>query len=142
MRVLLVLLMSSCAVVSAWLSDGRWLAAQMEREWLAMQAYRPPRIQATPTAFGLPLPVLRVGMEVRVQMLEHEWLNLRDAPDTTSAVLALLRDGTRLTLLEGPLQQGGYRWWRVQAGGREGWCVEETDTVLAITMLPTATPVP
>jgi len=138
--VLLLILLSSCGVLSSWMTHAPWLAARVEPEIMAVQTHYRPVNAMTPTPFALPQPVLSVGMRVRVQMLENEWLNLRSFPSTQGEVIAMLRDGTWLTLLEGPIERDGYRWWRVQVSGREGWCVEQAGDVLAITLPPTATP--
>ena len=49
-------------------------------------------------------------------------LRLRVGPGLTYETLQTLKDGTHLTVLEGPEQADGYKWWRVQTDdGQEGW---------------------
>jgi uncharacterized protein YgiM (DUF1202 family) len=138
---LAVVMMSVCGVVSAISSEVMWAGAQVERELLAVRASLQVRPQGTPTPFGMPSAILSVGMDARVQMLDDEWLNLRSEPTRSSEVLAMLKDGARLVLLEGPIEAEGYLWWKVLVGGREGWLVEQAgDTQAVITIRETATP--
>ena len=142
MRVwLAMVMMTVCGLVSAVSSEVLWVGAQVERGLLAVQSSVQVRPQGTPTPFGMPLAILSVGMDARVQMLEDEWLNLRSEPTRSSKVLAMLKDGARLVLLQGPLEAEGYRWWKVMVGGREGWLVEQAgDTLAVVTIRETATP--
>lgn len=49
-------------------------------------------------------------------------LNLRAQPTTQSRRVATLKEGTELTVLDGPEEAGGYVWWQLQtADGTEGW---------------------
>ncbi len=133
MRGLLVGLM---VVMCGWLTGLEMAARQAlvaaEREWLTFQVYAQPPVLATPTPFARPAPLLQAGMSVRVQMREGEWLNLRDAPGLQGRVITMLRDKTPLTLIEGPYEADGLRWWKVRTRWQEGWCVEQAGDVLAL----------
>lgn len=81
-----------------------------------------------PTPFPTPEMVLRPGASMRVQLAEGTWLNLRAGPGTNYAVRMLLKDGTHLTILDGPVEAEGFRWWQVRTDkGKEGWVVDVID---------------
>jgi hypothetical protein len=64
------------------------------------------------------------GALVVVQGTLGAGLNLRTEPSTgtESRVVTNVREGTVLTVLEGPEEADGYTWWRMRApGGEEGW---------------------
>jgi hypothetical protein len=62
------------------------------------------------------------GALVVVQDTLGAGLNLRAEPDTTARVITNAREGTVLTVLEGPQQAGQYTWWKLRTpGGEEGW---------------------
>ncbi|MBN1200298.1 MAG: SH3 domain-containing protein [Anaerolineae bacterium] len=64
-----------------------------------------------------------VGDVVRVQTTGGDTLNLRAEPG--GEVLTRLADGTPVTILDGPRDVDGYRWWQVRTGdGLVGWAVE------------------
>jgi cytoskeletal protein RodZ len=49
-------------------------------------------------------------------------LNLRQQPSTYAKVVGTAREGTVLTVLEGPSEADNYVWWKVRApDGTEGW---------------------
>ena len=65
---------------------------------------------------------IRPGSLVVVQGTQGAGLNLREEPSTTSAVAGKAREGTVLTVLEGPTEADDYVWWKVRApDGVEGW---------------------
>ena len=65
---------------------------------------------------------LTVGGTAWVQKAGGQSLRLRDRPGLQSNAFAGLAPGTQMTLLEGPVQDDGYPWWRIRAAdGREGW---------------------
>lgn len=101
-------------------------------------------IPLTPTLFPTPLPLLRSGMAALVQT-GGDVLFLRDAPGTEGEILLYLYDDDVVTLLEGPVENGLYRWWRVRTeDGVEGWAAAASGELT--TLLPdvprTATPTP
>lgn len=70
-------------------------------------------------------PTLAVGGRARIHTTEGDRLRIRSGPGTSYAVLFQLPDGTPVTLLEGPIPGGDYKWWRIQTDdGRSGWAVE------------------
>ncbi|MFQ3645825.1 MAG: SH3 domain-containing protein [Anaerolineae bacterium] len=137
MRGLLVLLMMGCGWLTSLEMAGRQALVVAEREWLALQVYAQPPLRITPTPFNRPAPLLQPGMNVRVQMREGEWLNLRESPGLQGRVITMLRDKTRLTLVEGPVEVDGLRWWRVRTRWQEGWCVEQAGDTLALVVIDT-----
>ncbi len=80
---------------------------------------------ASPTSAPAAQPVptaVAIGVTAEVDA-GGNGLNLREGPGLTFQVLALLPDGTRLEVLDGPQEVDGYTWWRVRTldDGREGW---------------------
>jgi hypothetical protein len=62
-------------------------------------------------------------------------LNVRATPDTAAAIVEVLPPGAVVTILEGPVEAGGYTWWRVRLPSTaEGWVVENTGEIQ--TLLP------
>ena len=70
-----------------------------------------------------PLPTeIRPGALVVVQGTKGAGLNLRQQPTTYGKVVSNAREGTVLTVLEGPKEADGYVWWKARApDGTEGW---------------------
>lgn len=86
----------------------------------------PPVLPATP-ADSRPLGV---GDVVRIFTTEGDALNMRSAPGTGFSVVTRLPANTSVTLIEGPVDADGFRWWRVRtASGVEGWVVEAADGI-------------
>jgi hypothetical protein len=76
---------------------------------------------ATPEATTLPTEI-GPGALVVVQNTKGAGLNLRQQPTTYAKVVGNAREGTVLTVLEGPTEADGYAWWKVRApDGAEGW---------------------
>jgi hypothetical protein len=52
-------------------------------------------------------------------------LNVRDHPgtDQTTPVLFVLQPGTRVEVVDGPMQAEGLSWWKVRVANQDGWCV-------------------
>ena len=74
-----------------------------------------PEETAEPTGIG-------PGALVVVQDTRGAGLNLRQQPSTYAKVMGSAREGTVLTVLEGPTEADGYVWWKVRApDGTEGW---------------------
>lgn len=49
-------------------------------------------------------------------------LNLRETATTSAGIVVAAREGTVLTVLEGPAEADGYTWWKVRTPeGKEGW---------------------
>jgi hypothetical protein len=69
-------------------------------------------------------PVFEIGDNAHIQTTEGESLNIRDAPSTGN-VLAMLPNGTRVTVRGGPRFVDGGRWWQIQTSdGITGWATE------------------
>jgi hypothetical protein len=78
-----------------------------------------PEATSPPTAIG-------PGALVVVQGTKGAGLNLRQQPTTYAKVVSNAREGTVLTVLEGPKEADGYTWWRVRApDSTEGWVAGE-----------------
>jgi uncharacterized protein YgiM (DUF1202 family) len=89
-------------------------------------------ITQTPTAtVVLPITVtpkpeifteIATGATVVVQGTLGGGLNLREEPSTNSKVVTNVKDGTALTVVDGPREANGYTWWQLEASdGKEGW---------------------
>jgi hypothetical protein len=66
----------------------------------------------------------KVGDTVRVTTGDTA-LRFRAEPLRDAAVVGLAEDGDLLTLLDGPQDSEGYRWWRIQdSNGAQGWAIE------------------
>jgi hypothetical protein len=89
-------------------------------------------ITQTPTAtVALPITVspepetfteIATGATVVVQGTLGGGLNLRDEPSTYSKVVINVKDGTVLTVLDGPRDADDYTWWHLKTSdGKEGW---------------------
>ena len=78
---------------------------------------------ATFTVTPVPGTALSVGQPARVAA--PDWLNMRDQPTSAGQLLLLLPGNQRVTVLEGPVEAEGFRWWRVDdGGGNVGWVAE------------------
>ena len=66
-----------------------------------------------PLALGTPPTITRGDV---VQVVNGN-LNLRTAPDTSASIIRLLRERTRLNVLEGPHSADGYQWCGVNEPG-------------------------
>lgn len=140
---------------TVWVDDGQWriiwaTTGQADVSgWtrLAMPINDPDPLdmQAVPTILPTARALRYIGFEGQLQTLEDDYLNLRDAPSTNSNVLALLENGVRFTLIDGPIEAEGFTWWQVRVAGRTGWIVESLPDLLTIiprqpTPEPSATP--
>lgn len=82
---------------------------------------------AAPTATFTPTPIpgsaLSVGQPARV--VAPDGLNMRDQASSAGQLLLLLGANQRVTVVEGPTDAEGFRWWRVDdGGGNVGWVAE------------------
>jgi len=65
------------------------------------------------------------GAMVNVAGTGGSGLNLRQQASTYAKVMTNAKEGTVLTVLEGPKEADGYVWWMVRApDGTEGWAAE------------------
>ncbi|HEX2620704.1 MAG TPA: WD40 repeat domain-containing protein, partial [Phototrophicaceae bacterium] len=70
---------------------------------------------------------LAIGMEAVINSSNGDKIRMRQQPDTTNNenIVESLPDGSKITLLEGPIRANGFTWWRVQAeDGAEGFVAE------------------
>jgi len=67
-----------------------------------------------------------IGVEVRVTGAGADGLSFRSGPDKDQyARLKFLEDGDVLTVLDGPEEANGYRWWRLEdEEGTVGWAAD------------------
>jgi hypothetical protein len=78
---------------------------------------------ATFTVTPVPGTALAIGQPARV--VAPDGLNMRDQPTSSGQLLLLLPSNQRVTVLEGPTEAEGFRWWRVDdGGGNVGWVAE------------------
>jgi methionine-rich copper-binding protein CopC len=73
--------------------------------------------------FSTSLPPLSVGSNVQVANTGGLGISLRSTPAYLadgSNIIGVLPEGTRLKIIGGPQQSGGYTWWNV-AGSQVGW---------------------
>lgn len=82
---------------------------------------------AAPTATFTPTPIpgtaLANGQPARV--VAPDGLNMRDQPTSGGQLLLLLPSNQRVTIVEGPQDAEGFRWWKVDDGqGNVGWVAE------------------
>ncbi len=86
-----------------------------------------PTATTSPTNTPTPEPGLRAGVQARVVNVGEAALLARQAPDANAPVQTRLQEGTLVTILEGPVEAGGFTWWLVQdAESNGGWSAEGT----------------
>jgi hypothetical protein len=67
-------------------------------------------------------PEIGPGATVVVKGTGGRGLNLRAEPSTQSKLVDTLKEGTAVTVLEGPEEANGFVWWKVRTkAGKEGW---------------------
>jgi hypothetical protein len=83
----------------------------------------PPPEEPSPT----PAPEeIGPGATVTVKGTGGAGLNLRARPTTSSRLVATIKEGAKLLILEGPERADGYVWWQVQTeAGNTGWAAEK-----------------
>ncbi len=92
-----------------------------------------PSLTPTPTATATPLPAacadapvprLVVGEQGRVLDEDPSPINMRSGPGTGNERIAQVPAGAFFDVLEGPLCEDGYFWYRINADGLDGWVAE------------------
>lgn len=76
---------------------------------------------------GTPSPRMKVGMKGRVSYTDGTPLRLRREPfyDLDKNYKRDLREGTRFTVIDGPVCEDGYVWWEIQTSDDHiGWSAE------------------
>jgi hypothetical protein len=110
------------------LSDLEW------RQWLSLsEPDQPGWVDNFLLPGGAPVDVLafQVGDLYRIAQVGSR-LNLRQGPSRNTRVVKQLREGDRVTLIDGPVLAEGFTWWKFRvypAVGQpiEGWAVESQD---------------
>jgi hypothetical protein len=86
-----------------------------------------------PTTLGM-----QVGQTIIINTTNGDPMRVRTSPG--GSVLTRVQDGSRGTIIGGPIDASGYRWWQVSMlGNVTGWVAEEADGIRTIL---TATPRP
>ncbi|MGQ9568476.1 MAG: SH3 domain-containing protein [Anaerolineae bacterium] len=112
--------------------DGAGLVGWVAESDGTARWLEPIPVEPTPTPVAL-----GPGVRARVQTEGDARLSLREAPGTESTLIARLKAGTEVTVLEGPVQEDGYAWWRVQTvDGQAGWAAEGDETMRWLVPLP------
>ena len=101
----------------------------------------PTQPRPTPTAPPTrpPPPVLGIGERARVVNVGATALRARSQPGTRQRVVARFAEGSTVTIIEGPIELEGLRWWRIKANGASGWSAERgADGVVWLELVPNA----
>jgi flagellar basal body-associated protein FliL len=73
----------------------------------------------------------QVGAYVTVYT-NDQGLEMRDEASVNSRSVQTLRPGTRVQIIGGPVEAGGYTWWHVLSSTQTGWAVQEADGILTL----------
>lgn len=97
--------------LSGWVADG-----DGEEQWLSPDLGSTQPVDRT----------VQVGDDVLVTVGESGLLKVRAEAGINAAVQHQVPDKTQLTVIEGPVEAGGYRWWKVvsESGSISGWAAE------------------
>jgi len=69
-----------------------------------------------------PFTEIAPGATVLVQGTGSAGLNLRAQPSTKAAIVVTVKEGSSLTVVEGPQEADGLVWWKLRTSdGKEGW---------------------
>lgn len=86
---------------------------------------------ATPATMHTPVPSkpegsegIKIGGYVQVRGTGGKTLRARSGPGTSYEISARFTEGTRLLVLEGPVEADGYVWWKVRGDQGEGWSAD------------------
>lgn len=102
-------------------------------------------IAPVPTPYPLPTPTpipaaarfLTIGHPATVNTDRGENLRIRWQPSTASDIIVSVPDGTIVTLIGGPVEAEGFRWWNVRTeDGTEGWAVDSVPQDGVQTLIP------
>lgn len=74
---------------------------------------------------------VRLGERAQINPANTLPIRLRVSPETQGTVLALLKPGTTVEILDGPACASGYLWWRVHVinTSKQGWVAQGNGTV-------------
>lgn len=84
-------------------------------------------VEATPgqTTGNEPMPSLQIDSYAQVVNTGGQSLRGRAEPGTGSEVVARFPPGTRLLIVDGPIEMDDFAWWKVRSDeGEEGWCAD------------------
>jgi serine/threonine protein kinase len=81
---------------------------------------------ASPTLSPARTPALKIGATVVVANTGGASVRVREQPSTSAALLRVIPEGMRLTIVDGPVRADNLVWWKVHSadGGADG-CVAE-----------------
>ena len=83
---------------------------------------------------GIPSPTIGGRAQVATQ---YQFINLRDAAGLGTETIGQLANGTTVTILEGPEEMDGLRWWKVDDGqGNVGWAAERIGAEVLLVPIP------
>jgi hypothetical protein len=78
-----------------------------------------------PTATPTPLPPGALRPDAPARVIARQGMNVRETPSVDGKQVGRFAPGTVVAVKEGPLQSGGFSWWRVQSGqGLSGWVAD------------------
>ncbi len=78
---------------------------------------------ATFTATPVPGETLTIGQPARI--VAPQGVNIRSEPQTGARRLGRFGTGIKVTVQDGPVEAGGYRWWKVvDSAGTAGWIAD------------------
>lgn len=86
-----------------------------------------PRPTAEPTSAPSPLPTvlaLRPEAFALITNTGGDPLNARVEPSAASPVAARIPEGSRVRIVEGPVDADGFTWWRIESEAGSGWSVQ------------------
>lgn len=85
-------------------------------------------VEGVKTLRPIRLGELKVGSRYTIFGGGSRGVNLRQEPSTSARVLRTIVQGFDVTLLDGPFEEGGFRWWLARTGdGVIGWLVDAVD---------------
>ena len=80
----------------------------------------------TPTAAPTAVPTLHVGGSATVANTQGSVLRGRKQPGVKAPVAVTFREGTRVSIVEGPVEADGFTWWKIQDAGGAGWSAQQS----------------
>jgi hypothetical protein len=84
-------------------------------------------ITPTATMTPTPEPTLQVGGQAQVVNVGDAALVGRSEPGIVQPDQTRFPEGTQVTILDGPIEADGYRWWLLQdANNNSGWSAERS----------------
>ena len=74
--------------------------------------------------------VLTINGVAIISTTEGDRLNMRSLPGLNGEIVARVDQGSRVVILDGPVAQDGFTWWKVRLNtGLVGWVVEDAEGV-------------